>query len=204
MEASDRPQQAQHLSTCRKVQTGNSASLIPGEWVSSIDLSDAYLHVPIHQNSRKYLTQSLGWIINQEKSELKHTRVFSFVGYEYHLDSAIVNPLKRAQSSGFDHTLKVKTCFDCKMFAITNWVARLNVKDDPGGTPSPEALSVLPQGALEIFQVIGQPPSLVRDQVSSPRVMAKSCKCDEGCRPSPQDHSIQIFTDAANELGALT
>ena len=30
-------------------------SLIPGEWVSSIDLSDAYLHIPIHPNSRKYL-----------------------------------------------------------------------------------------------------------------------------------------------------
>ena len=113
------------------------------EWVSSIDLSDAYLHIPIHPNSRKYLrfcyrsqvfqftslpfglatapqvftiivkevklmalsrglrlhqylddwlirsqsqeeaqvntqavvdlTQSLGWIINQEKSELKPT-----------------------------------------------------------------------------------------------------------------------------------
>ena len=36
------------------------------------------------------LTQSLGWIINQKKSELKPTRVFSFVGYEYHLDSALV------------------------------------------------------------------------------------------------------------------
>ena len=32
------------------------------------------------------LTQSSGWIINQEKSELKPTQVFSFVGYEYHLD----------------------------------------------------------------------------------------------------------------------
>ena len=137
-------------------------SLVPGEWVSSIDLSDAYLHIPIHPNSRKYLrfcykaqvfqftslpfglatapqvftmivkevklmalsrglrihqylddwlirsqsqeesqrdtqavvdlTQSLGWIINQEKSELKPTRVFSFVVYEYHLDSALVRP----------------------------------------------------------------------------------------------------------------
>ena len=125
-------------------------SLIPGEWVSSIDLSDAYLHIPIHLHSRKYLrfchrsqvfqftslpfglaiapqlftmivkevkvmalsrglrlhqylddwlirsqsweealvntqavvdlTQSLGWIINQEKSELNPTQVFSFVG----------------------------------------------------------------------------------------------------------------------------
>ena len=113
-------------------------SLIPGEWVSSIDLSDTYLHIPIHPKSRKYLrfcyksqvfqftslpfglatapqvftmivkevklmalsrglrihqhqsqeeaqvntqavvdlTQSLGWIINQEKSELKPIQVF--------------------------------------------------------------------------------------------------------------------------------
>ena len=30
-------------------------SLIPGEWVSSIGLSDAYLHIAIHPHSRKYL-----------------------------------------------------------------------------------------------------------------------------------------------------
>ena len=34
-------------------------SLIPGEWVSSIDLLDTYLHIPIHPNSRKYLLQVL-------------------------------------------------------------------------------------------------------------------------------------------------
>ena len=40
-----------------KMETPESirASLIPGEWVSSIDLLDTYLHIPIHQNSRKYL-----------------------------------------------------------------------------------------------------------------------------------------------------
>ena len=40
-----------------KMKTPESirASLIPGEWMSSIDLSDAYLHIPIHPNSRKYL-----------------------------------------------------------------------------------------------------------------------------------------------------
>ena len=147
-----------------KMETPESirTSLIPGEWVSSIDLSDAYLHIPIHPNSRKYLrfcyksqvfqftslpfglatapqvftmnikevklmalsrglrlhqylddwlirsqsqeeaqvntqtvldlAQSLGWIINQEKFELKPTQVFSFVGYKYHLDSACVKP----------------------------------------------------------------------------------------------------------------
>ena len=46
-----------------------------------------------HQPNLSYpLTQSLGWIINQEKSELKPTQVFSFMEYEYHLDSALVKP----------------------------------------------------------------------------------------------------------------
>ena len=48
VDASHRPKQAQHFSTRRKVQNGNSesirTSLIPG------------LHIPIHPNSRKYLS----------------------------------------------------------------------------------------------------------------------------------------------------
>ena len=200
-----------------KMETPESirASLIPGEWVSSIDLSDPYLHIPIHPNSRKYLrfchrsqvfqftslpfglataprvftmivkevtlmalsrgirlhqylddwlirvqsqeevkvntqtvvdlTQSLGWKINQEKSELNPTQVFGFVGYEYHLDSALVKPTQ-------ERWLKLQdlTCFDCKMFDVVNWVACLNGENGPRGTTSHEALSVSPQGALEI------------------------------------------------------
>ena len=40
-----------------KIETPESirTSLILGEWVSSIDLSDTYLHIPIHPNSRKYI-----------------------------------------------------------------------------------------------------------------------------------------------------
>ena len=164
-----------------KMETPESirTSLIPGEWVSSIDLSDAYLHIPIHPNSRKYLrfcyksqvfqftslpfglatapqvftmivkeaklmalsrglrihqylddwlirsqsqeeaqvntqavvdlTQSLGWIINQEKSELKPTQVFSFVGYEYHLDSALVKPTQERWLKLQDLILRLKS-----------------------------------------------------------------------------------------------
>ena len=161
-----------------KMETPESimVSLIPGEWVSSIDLSDVYLHIVIHPNSRKYprfchksqvfqfaslpfglatapqvftmivkevklmalskrirlhqyldnwrirsqsqeeaqvniqrvvdLTQSLGLIINQ-KSELKRTQVFSFVGYKCHLDTALVKPTREmAQTSGFDRTTR--------------------------------------------------------------------------------------------------
>ena len=52
--------------------------------------------------------------------------------------------------------------------------------------PSHEALSVSPQGALEISSVIGQPPSLDRNHFSTPRVVAESHKRDERCRPSSQ------------------
>ena len=84
-----------------------------------------------------------------------------------------------AQTPGFDPTTQDKTCFDCKMFDVANWVASLNREDGPGGMPSHEALSVQPQGALEISSVTGQPPSLDRNNFCTPRLVAKSCQCDE-------------------------
>ena len=98
-----------------------------------------------------------------------------------------------AQTSGFDPMTQVKACFDCKMFCV----ACLNGKDGPGGTPSHEALSVSSQGALEIYSVTGQPPSLDRCHFCTPRLVAE--KRDEGRRHHPKDHSIQLFTDASNE-----
>ena len=91
-----------------------------------------------------------------------------------------------AQTSGFDPTTQVKTCCDCKMFDVANWVACLNRENGPGGTPPHEALTVSPQGALEISSVAGQPPSLDRSHCSTLRLVAKSLKRDERCRPSSQ------------------
>ena len=119
-----------------KMETTESirTSLIPGEWVSSIDRSAPQVFTMIVKEVKlmalsRGLTQSLGWIINQEKSELKPTPVFSFVGYEYHLDSALVKPTPERWLKLQDLILrlkKVKTCFDCKMFDVANWVACLN------------------------------------------------------------------------------
>ena len=104
-----------------------------------------------------------------------------------------------AQTPGFDPTPQVKTCFDCKIFDVANWVASLNRENGPRGTPSHESLSVSSQGALEISSVARQPPSLDRSHCSPPGLVAKSLKRDEKRRPSFQDHSIQLFTDASNE-----
>ena len=88
------------------------------------------------------LTQYLQSIIKQEKSEPKPTQVFLFVGYKYHLDSALVKPTQERwlKLSEFDPTSQVKTCFHCKMFDVVNWVACLNGENGPGGMPSHEAL----------------------------------------------------------------
>ena len=40
-----------------------------------------------------------------------------------------------AQTSGFDPTIQVKTCFDFKMFDVANCVACLNGENGPRGTP---------------------------------------------------------------------
>ena len=128
------------------------------------------------------LAQSLHWIINWEKSELKPTQLFSFVSYEYHLDLALVKPMTDIVFKLQDLILKIKSCFDCKMFDVANWVAHLNREDGSGGSSSHETLSVASQRALEISSVTGHPPSLVRDHISSPRMVAKSCQRDEGLR----------------------
>ena len=85
------------------------------------------------------------------------------------------------------------------MFDVANWVAHLNRENGSRGMPPHEALSVSPPGALEISSVIGHPPSFIWNHFSSPRVVAKSRKRDDRCRPLSQDQSIQIFTDASNE-----
>ena len=72
------------------------------------------------------LTQSLGWIINQEKSELKPTRVFvRGLRIPSRFSPCKTHSREMAQTSGFDPASQVKTCFDCKMFDVGNWVACL-------------------------------------------------------------------------------
>ena len=99
---------------------------------------------------------------------------------------------------------QVKTCFDCKMLDVTNWVVCLNGENGPGGTPSHEALSVSPQRALEISSFTGQPPSLDRSHFSSSGEVAESHKRDERCRPSSQRPVSSSLQTPQTKAGALT
>ena len=95
-----------------------------------------------------------------------------------------------AQTSGFDPTTQVKTCFDCKMFDVANWVACLNGENGPGGTPSHDALSVSPQGALQISSDVGHPPSLDNKTISAHLEWWQNpTNVTKGAELHPKDHS---------------
>ena len=262
VEASHRPKQAQHFSTCRKVQNGNPGVHpdFPGpRGVGIVDRPvgriPSHPHpsklkevpkvllqgpgVPVHLPTFQTGHSPPGLYDDRKGSEtngpLKRTQNSPIPGRladqvpvpggisKGHTGSGRSNPIlgldnqpgkirtetysgvfvrglripprfspckthsrEMAQTSGFDPTTQVKTCFDCKMFDVSNWVASLNGENGPGGTPSHEALSVSSQGALEISSVAGQPPSLDRSHCSPPRLVAKPLKCDERRRPSSQ------------------
>ena len=60
-----------------KMETPESirASLRKGEWVTSIDLTDAYLHIPIHTQSQKYLRFHFKSVTYQFTSPLSITSI---------------------------------------------------------------------------------------------------------------------------------
>ena len=256
-----------------KMETPESirTSLIPGEWVASIDLPDAYLHIPIHPHSRKYLrfchrsqvfqfttlpfglatvtqvftmivkevklmalskglrlhqylddwlirsqsreealvntqavvdlTQSLGWIINQQKSELNPTQVFSFVGYEYHLDSALVKPTQERWLKLQDFILQLKSKHVLTARCLMSLIGLLASME-----------KMVPEGRLHMrpFQFHLKEHWKFPQPLDSliPWTEAISAHLDWWQNPAnvmkgsdlhPKDHSIQLFTDASNE-----
>ena len=147
------------------------------------------------------LTQSLGWIINQEKSELKPTQVFSFVGYEYHLDSALVKPTQERWLKLQDLILRLKSKRVLTARCLMSLIGLLASTE-----------KMVPEGRLHMrpFQFHLRehwryPQSL--DNLL-PWTEAIAAHLDWWQNPSnvmkgadlhPKDHSIQLFTDASNE-----
>ena len=99
---------------------------------------------------------------------------------------------------------QVKTCFDCKIFDVSNWVASIKGENSPRGTPLHEVLSVSSQGALEISSVAGQSPSLDRCHFCTPQLVAESCECDARLRPSSQRPQYpNLYRHLKRRLGRL-
>ena len=146
------------------------------------------------------LTQSLGWIINQEKSELKKTRVFSFVGSEYHLDSALVKPTQERwlKLKVLILRLKSKHVLTARCLSLIGLLASME--------------KMVPEGRLHMrpFQFHLKEHGRYPQSLDSllPWTEAISAHLDWWQNPTnvmrgadlhPKDHNIQLFTDALNE-----
>ena len=102
-----------------------------------------------------------------------------------------------AQTSGFDPTTQVKTCFDCKMFDVANWLLASTEK-------------MVPEGRLHMrpFQFHLKEHWIYPQSLDNllPWTESIAAHLDWWQNPSNvmkgadlQDHSIQLFTDASNE-----
>ena len=147
------------------------------------------------------LTQSLGWITNQEKSELKPTQVFSFVGYEYRLDSALVKPTQERWIKLQNLILRLKSKHVLTARCLMSLI---------GLRASMEKM--IPEGCLHMrpFQFYLKehwrfPQSL---DTLLPWTETISAHLEWWQNPTntmkdadlhPKDHSIQLFTDASNK-----
>ena len=147
------------------------------------------------------LTQSLGWIINQEKSELKPTQVFSFVGYEYHLDSALVRPTHERWLKLQDLILRLKSKHVLTARCLMSLIGLLASME-----------KMVPEGRLHMrpFQFHLKehwryPQSLENLLPWTEAIVAhldwwqNPSNVMKGSDLHPKDHSIQLFTDASNE-----
>ena len=147
------------------------------------------------------LTQSLGWIINQEKSELKPTRVFSFVGYEYHLDSALVKPTQERWLKLQDLILRLKSRHVLTARCLMSVIGLLASME-----------KMVPGGRLHMrpFQFHLKEhwkyPQSLDNLLPWTEAIAAHLDCWQnpsnvirGADLYPKDHSIQLFTDASNK-----
>ena len=103
-----------------------------------------------------------------------------------------------AKTTGINPQDNQPVCPDCKTFDITHWVASINRKNGPRWPPSHETFSVASHGEVDIYSVVGQAPSLVRLHHSSSGLVAESTKFLKGADLHPQEHNVQVFTDASN------
>ena len=143
------------------------------------------------------LTQSLGWIINREKSELKPTQVFSFVGYEYHLDSVLVKLTQERWLNLQDLILRLKSkhvlTARCLM-SLIGWLASTE--------------KMVPEGHLHMrpFKFHLKEHWRFPQSLHSLLPWAETISAHlewwqnptKGADLHSKDHSIQLFTDASN------
>ena len=246
-------------------------SLHQGEWVTSIDFKDAYFHIPIHPQSRKYLRfhllgqsyqfkalpfglstapmefttvvkevkliaqsqgirvhqylddwlvrarsyqdclrhtnelvticQTLGWIVNVEKSELDPKQVFDFVGYQYDLKLGKVRPTQERWQTLHKKVLSLLTVTQCRVRQLMSLIGLLTA------TEKQVHLGRLHMRPIQWhLKNHWKTPESLEKWIPIPKSLhshlrwwLQESNVLQGQTLHPMDHSVQIFTDASKE-----
>ena len=182
-------------------------SLQQGEWVTSLDFSDAYFHIPINHRSQKYLRfhlqgqtfqftalpfgRSLGWVVNMDKSELVPQQTFDFVGYHFDLSQGLVKPTQerwRSLSQKLNLLLGLECCSVRQLMSLIGLLTATEKQVVSG------RLHMRPI-QWHLKKVIPIPSSLhvhLRWWLDPAKVLS-------GQPLHPLQHALQLFTDASNE-----
>ena len=123
------------------------------------------------------------------------------MGYEFHLDSALVKPTQERwlKLQDFILHLKSKHVFDCKMFDVSNWVASLNREMVPEGRRHLRPFQFHLKEHWKFPQPLDSPLSWT-EAISAHLVWWQNpANVMKGSHLHPKDHSIQLLTDASNK-----
>ena len=201
-------------------------SLQSGEWVTSVDFKDAYFHVPINRQSRKYmrfqiqdktyqfkalpfglstapreftmiakevkwlalrrgirihqylddwlvrakspqvclqhtqklmtLCKDLGWLVNEEKSELEPKQIFNFVGYQFDLEEGRVRPTQERWLALTDKIQSILSGLSGSTVHVLHWSPHSNRKTSSLRATTHEAHTVALEKQLEGPRVSGK------------------------------------------------
>ena len=246
-------------------------SLQVGEWVTSINFKDAYFHIPIHSQSRKYmrfhiqgqsyqfkalpfglstapmeftvvakevklmalqrgirthqylddwlvratshqtclqhtqtlvaLGRELGWLVNEEKSELEPKQVFNFIGYQFDLREGKIRPTPERWQTLTDKILSILSGPGCPLWQFMSLIGLLTA------TEKQVHLGRLHMRPIQWhLKNNWRVPESLKKVIPVPRSLHPHLKwwLEESNVPPgqplhPLKHALQIFTDASKE-----
>ena len=139
--------------------------------------------------------------VDTNSGEVQTTQVFSFVGYEYHLDSALVKPAQERWPKLQDLILRLKSKYVLTARCLISLIGLLASMEKmaPEGRLHMRPFQFhlkehwrFPQ-SLDTLRPWTETISAHLDWWQNPTNVMK------GADLHPKDHSIQLFTDGSNE-----
>ena len=149
-----------------------------------------------------HFVQSLGWIINFEKSDLIPTQEIEFLGYKFDLRVGLVFPTQENRSSSEKSSFHVGSFSHMSKEAhVTNWKHGFNGENSTIGSPTYEATPMVSEDTLEVSTVSGYPSTCVPSSQGASAVVDQFFKLKEGFPTSSEGAQSPVHRCFPKRLG---